>query len=381
MKLHILFFAVLCVNLSCTKEAPAGDRGAASAGEQAPENGRQTYTTNTMAVVRTGAEPFWFELAAGGPRLIPSLQHAALEPFVPWKLSRYIAAFLADESRLAAAVNQEGFLVFEFQKEGEIAFYYYADPLWNGYSVSSVFRFGNFPAALLARDKIFSDPLPPSPNPALRYFDGTAVKGFEPAAFAAFSPEDGWETVDLLWDGGAWYCRKLRGDGSAGEELYLKAADLAGISERSSGAAFLRAARPKDPAEAPPAAGIFLAAALEAAGALAGKPCTFNTVSPEFKAPVVFETGMGGDITELVNASAYCRPGAALALLPDGRGVFRGASQGGEFALPSLPEGYVYTAVCLAGENNGAYTVIAAWEEQEAWNVGAAGFGMLEIGF
>jgi hypothetical protein len=376
MKVHILFFAVLCVSLSCTKEAPAGDRGAVSAGEQVPENGRQA-----MAVVRTGAEPFWFELAAGGPRLIPSPQHAALEPFVPWKLSRYIAAFLADENRLVAAVNQEGFLVFEFPKEGEIAFYYYSDPLWNGYSVSSVFWFGRFPAALLARDGIFSNPLPPPPNPALVYFDGNAITGFEPAAFAALSPEDGWETVDLLWGGDAWYCRKLRHGEPAGGEAYLKAADLAGGGERSSGAAFLRAARPKDPAEAPPSAGTFLAAALEAAGALAGKPCTFNTVSPELKAPVVFETGMGADITELVSASAYYRSGAALALLPDGRGVFRGASQGGEFALPSLPEGYAYTAVCLAGENNGTYTVIVSWEEQEAWNVGAAGFGMLEIGF
>jgi hypothetical protein len=157
---------------------------------------------------------------------------------------------------------------------------------------------------------------------------------------------------------------------------------LADGSERSSGAAFLQAARPKDPAEAPvSSAGTFLATALEAAGVLAGKPCTFQTVSPELKAPGVFETGMGADITELVSASAYYRSGAALALLPDGRGVFRGESHSGEFAFPSLPEGYAYTSVCLAGENNGKYTVIVSWEEQEAWNVGAAGFGMLEIGF
>jgi hypothetical protein len=332
-----------------------------------------------VAVVKTGAEPFWFELAAGGPRLIPSPEHAALEPFVPWKLSRYIAAFLADEGHLVAVVNQEGFLVFEFQEEGKIAFFYYADPFWGGYSVSSVFRFEGFPAALLVRDEIFSDPVPSPPNPALRYFDGTVIKGFEP--FAVLSPEDGWETVDILWDD-AWYCRKLRRDGPAGEEAYLKAADLAGVSERSSGAAFLRAARPKDPAEAPPSpAGTFLAAALEAAGALAGKPCTFNTISPEFKAPRVFETGMSGDITELLNASAYYRSDAALALLPDGRGVFRGESYSGDFALPSLPEGYAYTSICFTGETGGAYTVIVSWEEQENWNVGAAGFGMLEIGF
>ncbi|MDR0587074.1 MAG: hypothetical protein LBG26_07530 [Treponema sp.] len=367
--------AAFCFSLSCTRETPAKSRGAVIAEEQAPED-RQT-----MAVVRTGTEPFWFELAAGGPRLVPSPQHAAMEPFVPWKLSRYIAAFLADESRLVAAVNQEGFLVFEFPEKGEIAFYYYPDSEWGGYSISSVFWFGQFPAALLARDEIFSDPKPP-PNPASWYFDGTVLKGFEPAAFAVPSSKDGWETVDILW-GDTWYCRKLRrGPGLAGEEAYLKAADLADRGERSSGEAFLRAALPKNAAEAPVSpAGAFLAGALEAAGALAGKPCTFNTVSPEFKAPRVFETGIESDITELLSASAYYRSDAALALLPDGRGVFRGESHSGDFALPSLPEGYAYTSICLVGENNGTYTIIVSWEEQEDWNVGAAGFGMLEIGF
>ncbi|MDR2048554.1 MAG: hypothetical protein LBP69_03795 [Treponema sp.] len=373
MRLYFLFLAALCFSLSCTGETPAENRGAANAEEQAPEDGRRT-----TAVVRTGPEPFWFELAAGGPRLIPSPRHAALEPFVPWKFSRYITAFLADESRLVAVVNQEGFLVFEFLKKGEIAFYYYLDSGWGGYSVSSVFWFGQFPAALLVRDEIFSDP-PPPPDPALRCFDGTALKGFEPAAFAVPSSKDGWETVDILWEGDTWYCRKLRrGAGFAGEEAYLEAADLAGRGERSSGAAFLQAARPAAPASF---AGAFLAGALEAAGALAGKPCTFQTVSPEFKAPRVFETGIGSDITELLSASAYYRSGAALALLPDGRGVFRGELHSGDFALPSLPEGYAYTSICLAGENNGTYTVIVSWEEQEDWNVGAAGFGMLEIGF
>ncbi|MDR0403063.1 MAG: hypothetical protein LBH35_05675 [Treponema sp.] len=374
MRLLLLFFAALCFSLSCVREAPP-QNGSAAAAEAEVEDGPRT-----AAIVRIGAEPFWFELAAGGPRPVPSPRHAALEPFAPWKLSRHITAFLADESRLAAAVNQEGFLVFEFPKDGEIAFQYYPDSGWDGYTVSSVFWDGRFPAALLARDGIFSDSLSPPPDPALRRFDGNVISGFEAAAFAALSPEDGWETLNILWDG-AWYCRKLRRGAEAVEEAYLKAADLAGAGERSSGGAFLRAARPKDPAEAPRSpAGPLLGAALEAAGALAGKPCVFRTVSPEFTAAGVFQTGTGGDTTEILDASAYYRPGAALALLPDGRGVFHGESRSGGFALPSLPEGYVYTAICLAGENNGKYTLIVSWEEQENWNVGAAGFGMLEIG-
>jgi hypothetical protein len=371
--LYALFLAVLCFSLSCARETPAENRSVASAEEQAPEDGRR------QTMVRTGPEPFWFELAAGGPRLIPSPRHAALEPFVPWKLSRYIVAFLADENRLTAAVNQEGFLVFDFPKEGEIAFCYYPAPSWAGYSVSSVFRFERHPAALLVRDGIFSDPAPPPPDPALWRFDGTAVKSFEPPGI--LSPEDGWETVDVLWGGdGAWYCRKVSREPETGKaDVYLRAADLAGSGEKSSGGAFLQAARPKNPAETPSPA--ILAAALEAAGTLAGKPCMFNTVSPEFEAPRVFETGMNNAITELVSASAYYRSGTALALLPDGRGVFRGKSRSGDFALPPLPEGYAYTSVCLAGENDGKCTIVVSWEEQKDWNIGAAGFGMLEIRF
>ncbi|MDR2143652.1 MAG: hypothetical protein LBP29_04705 [Treponema sp.] len=364
----VLFVTIVCFCLSCAKETPANP-----AGKPAVEEDPQQ---RTAAVIRTGAEPFWFELAAGGPRLIPSPRHAALKPFAPWKFSRYVAAFLADQSRLIAVVNQDGFLVFEFPKEGEIAFYYYSAPEWAGYNVSSVFWFDRRPAALLVRDGIFSDS--PHPDPALWYFDGTITKGTEPAAFGVLSPEDGWETKDILWgDDGSWYCHKAGRERESAGGAYLKAADLAGRGETSDAAAFLRAARPAKAS----LAGGFLADALEAAGALAGKPCAFRTVSPEFKASRVFETGMEDDTGELVDASAYYRSGAALALLPDGRGIFRGESYSGSFALPSLPGGCVYTAVCLAGENNGKCTVIVSWEEQRDWNIGAAGFGMLEIGF
>ncbi|MDR1507402.1 MAG: hypothetical protein LBI67_09915 [Treponema sp.] len=382
----LLFLPVLCFCLSCAREpaAPAVN----GAGRPA-EDQRQT-----MAVIKTGPEPFWFEFASGGPRLIPSPQYAALEPFVPWKLSRYAAAFLTDDSRLVAVINQEGFLVFEFGEEGQVSFNYHPGSGWGGYSVSSVFWFGSRPAVLLARDDIFSSLDLPPPSPELRLFDGLPGRelpaGELPAgelpAFAGLSPPGRWETVSVLWGGdGAWYCRKLRRDSSGGAELYVKSADLAVRGEISSAQAYLLAARPENTPEAP----AFLAGLLEAAGVLAGKPCTWRTISPEFKASRVFQTGMEAELAELLSASAYYRKGtpaspggrslseAALALLPDGRGVFRGESYSGNFALPPLPEDYVYTAVCLAGEN----TIIASWEEQKDWNVGAAGFVMLEIRF
>jgi hypothetical protein len=39
------------------------------------------------------------------------------------------------------------------------------------------------------------------------------------------------------------------------------------------------------------------------------------------------------------------------------------------FSLPPLPEGFVYTRIGLLGD-----ILIGAWEEQYNWNVGAAGF-------
>jgi hypothetical protein len=64
---------------------------------------------------------------------------------------------------------------------------------------------------------------------------------------------------------------------------------------------------------------------------------------------------------------------AALVIAPDGRGFIAGGRKGirepDEFSLPPLPEGFVYTGVCLFSR-----MILGTWEEQDAWNVGAAGF-------
>jgi hypothetical protein len=60
---------------------------------------------------------------------------------------------------------------------------------------------------------------------------------------------------------------------------------------------------------------------------------------------------------------------------PDGRGAWGEAADADtpcrveSFSLPSLPEGFVYTRIGVTSA-----VVIAAWEEQESWQVGAAGF-------
>jgi hypothetical protein len=378
-KIPVKAFCLFCVFALCSC---GRERREPSLREQtAPPPALSEIAT---ALVRTGAGPFWFELVPDGPRLIPSPHHASLEPFIPWRLARHITAFLAGEDSLIAAVNQEGFLVFARTENGT-AFYYHKNPAWNDYSIVSVFWYGNEkprPAALLARDMVFAAAPPPPPRPAVWLLEEHGMAGMELPAFTALPASD-WETGGLVWDGRLWYCRRLKNsENGQGKEAYLAAASLDGTASESSGAAFLEAARPRAASLAP----FPLAEALEAAGVLAGKPCTFQAVSPEFSAVRIFQTGMRDDSTELVGGSAYYRTGTAIVLLPDGRGVFRNGDNAGTFTLPVLPEHYAYTAAGLtdagaAGTENGRVpvTVIAAWEEQKDWNIGAAGFVMLEL--
>lgn len=320
------------------------------------------------ALIRTAAGPFWFEFSRDGPRLIPSPQYASLEPFIPWKFARHIAGFLAGEQSLTAAVNQDGFLVFE-RNGGETALYRYGNPDWAGRSVSSVFRYEAGPAVLLTRDDVFTELDPAPPDPAVWFLASGGMRGL-----TAFSG-GGWETEDLLWDE-AWYRRAVRRGPEGNAEAYFRAAALEGPAEPCSREIFLEAARPKDAAAAP----FPLAAVLEKAGALAGTPCTFRTVSPNFKTARIFQTGTYEGTSDMPGASAYYREGAALAVLPDGRGIFQDTARSFAFSLPALPEGYAYTASGAAGNGtDGAFTLVAAWEEQKDWNIGAAGFVTLEI--
>ncbi|MCA1948956.1 MAG: hypothetical protein LDL24_00135 [Treponema sp.] len=82
---------------------------------------------------------------------------------------------------------------------------------------------------------------------------------------------------------------------------------------------------------------------------------------------------LSGGETEIVNFLGYTDSEKALVILPDGRGVIR-RSKIEAFALPPLPEGFVYTGVVLINR-----WLIASWEEQESFAVGAAGFLVLPL--
>jgi hypothetical protein len=341
-------------------------------------------------------DPFWFELAEGSPRLIASPGEAALVPFLPWKASRYIGAFLPDTGGdLIAGVNRGGFLAFRRGGEGEIILYYHLNPYWERYTAVSFFRHEGVPAALLARDRIFSKSEAPPADPAVWGLSSPEGRFLSLDIPALNSPGFG-EPDYLFWgNDDHWYYRTYTNE----ERLeYYQSPSLSVRGRPAAPAEHLAAAAALDPDRAPP----LLFRALEAAAVLAGpelRPadpageappaCLAAVVSPDFSSRRVFSLGPAGregapaeasDEAGLIELSAYYREGLALVLFPDGRGVFRARTQPGEekagsFALPALPKGFSYTGLGCCGPK----MLVVSWEEQQDWNIGAAGFLMLEM--
>ncbi|MDR2211217.1 MAG: hypothetical protein LBO65_07140 [Spirochaetaceae bacterium] len=350
-----------------------------------------------LALVRPGSspgEPFWFELGPEGPRLIPSPGEASLNPFVPWNHARHITAFLPDISSdvygtpgpiLFAGVNRGGILGFEWRQAGtapgEVAVYYHrGNALWEEYPLGSFFRYGQEPAALLGRDRFFSAGEQPVPERALWTIADGGLQELVLPALAA-----GWEYSALFQaPGGMWYYRRFLRDGEEGAQ-YFRTPGLSSPGERITAESFLEAAGPGTAAPA------LLTLVLDETERLAGRPCIVTVASAEYAFPRPYRSGPAPDPAgeeEPLEISGYYRSplngreGLAIVLLSDGRGAY--GSSGGSFvrdghiSLPPLPEEgpgrFRYTAVAMAGT-----VLAAAWEEQRDWNIGAAGFLLLEI--
>jgi hypothetical protein len=128
--------------------------------------------------------------------------------------------------------------------------------------------------------------------------------------------------------------------------------------------------------------------ALEETGRLAKKSGYAVVISPSDPGRRYFTLGSVSEEEGMIEASGYYQQDCALILLPDGRGVYgkSRASGGsdGHFFLPRLPEGFVYSGIVSAGAPgseapDSSLVIIASWEERQDWNIGAAGFLMLEI--
>jgi hypothetical protein len=348
-------------------------------------------------LLQSGENPLWFELGEQGPVLISSPEEAPLRPFAPWPLTKRVAGIAGQDDRIILGINQEGFLAFvpwAEEESGGIALYRIDNnALWQDYSVASLFVFDSKPAALLYRDDYFIDRHIPPPSPRVWGLDhDTGMRGLYVQAFEDLSPEDGWDLEDLRQGpDDRWHYRAILKSGGLQGMGYFSAGDLALPGAPSTQEALQNASRPRPRDQAPEPLRQVLETALapeeghSAAIALVASP-EFQSAR-NYAAPRAFED-IQGDI-RLYNGYYLRNSRGAIALVvgPEGQGAI-GALQGEaltlrEFALPGLPGGFVYTGVAIFhrppgegpdSDTPGSVIALGIWEEQENWNVGAAGF-------
>jgi hypothetical protein len=279
------------------------------------------------------------------------------------------------------AVNRDGFLAWE-TREGGLGLYRIPQrEAWDPYTAASLFIYRETPAVLLYRDEFFPKNGAGRPDsPVVRVWglgaDFLAMEEMEIPAFAVLPRTEGWDVDTLsLGNDGRWYYRGLR-RGSPGSEIrYLRTGDLSVPGEASSVEGFRNAMSPYTEGDMPPPIRAVLEEAehLAEEGLLPAAALVAAVVSPDFPAQRYFAAhrDLFGEREVLELAGFYCSPDTAAVVFPNGEGIFAGpgASTPQEFVLPVLPEGFVYTRIGLAGR-----VLIASWEEQEDWRIGAAGF-------
>jgi hypothetical protein len=332
-----------------------------------------------------------------------------------------MAGILALEDRLILGIHREGFLVF-VPWEGTLALptgssspgasknapakgvdnagivLYQIDNsrYWKDYSVESLFTFDNTPAALLYRDDYFIENSMPPPVSRVWSLDPNGRTITAVPAFEELPPEDGWDLEDLIQGPDErWYYRAVKKGGPGRGIGYFRTRDLLVSGEQSSSGAMQNASQPRLLDQAPALLRQVLEAAFPAGKAMPG---IARVVSPEFPSLRYFATpSIMNNIREDIQIfPGYYRPdqesgeSAALIISPTGQG-FIGTAPGGSFkiteiVLPPLPEGFVYTGTGVFPAKNlssgdSSMAILASWEEQDGWNVGAAGFVLVGLNF
>jgi hypothetical protein len=257
---------------------------------------------------------------------------------------------------------------------------------WGDYTTVALFEFRGTPTVLLYRDDFFMDSGAELPPVRVWGFEKESPRPVELLipAFAALSTGDGWD-IESLRQGrdGFWYYRGVKKEGSQREIRYLRTADLSTAGKSCSAGVFRNAVVPYTEDMVP----VLLRFVLEEAGRRYGVAGTLvaEVVSPDFPIVRYFSTTVRTTEEPFAELAGYYRGSgadaaeiSALAILPDGRGVLAAgddsAPQLDLFSLPPIPEGFVYTRIGMAGQ-----ALVAAWEEQDGWNVGAAGFLVIAV--
>ena len=392
--------ALLLVTLLCSCSPRRGRADGEPAGSPA---------LGPLAVLEAGENPLWFELAEAGPRQLGFPDEAGLSPFAPWPLARHIRFILPLGDELILGINREGFLRFApWNTAGSAAgtaLYRIADlPRWSPYTLAALFSFEGRAAALLYRDGFFADSPASLPDPRAFSLDPDfpEPRPLNIPAFDDFPAAEGWDMEALhTGPGGYWYYRGIRKSAGQPESGYYRTRDLGFKGEAVSLSVFQNSALPEPLAAAPPLLRSVLEAAFAhspggaAAVVFSGLPgFRYFNGGPEEGGAADGSEPAGLNLTGFYREASAARPGAALAVFPGGRGFFRMEPVPAEAAaaveaviagtaaapqpltLPPLPPGFAYTAAALCGN-----TLIAAWEEQEGYSIGAAGFMVIALSY
>jgi len=353
---------LLCLLLSCNRSRTVDEKTVCGLPLAVP-------TVAPSVILQAGEFPLWFQFTAEGPVLIETIEDARFSAaLVPWPLASHVRFMLAQGGDLLMAVNRDGLISLSPQEGGRVGLYRFSGGgFWRQYTAGAFFLLNQKPAALLYRDDRFFDSDAPLPSPRLWTFDLYAAD-LKPLALPpldAFPPEDGWD-IDVLRRGGDgfWYFRAIKKIETQ-PDLRMLRSDFAQEGGQVSLGVFQNAALPEPLSAAPEPLREMLAAVFAESGCGSA-----SVVSPEFPTTRFFAidrekpaiSGFYSDSPENTFFLAATSQGNVL-YAQTGTAVTR------HFSLPPLPEGFHCTGIGVCGD-----TIIASWEEQDEYNIGAAGF-------
>ena len=333
-----------------------------------------------MAVLQAGEQPLWFQVTDEGCLLKETIEETLYSAaLIPWPLAPHIRFSLAKDGELVMAVNRNGFIRFSPWDGGAgVGLYHYPGGAWHEYTVGALALIKDKPVALLYRDDKFYDADVPPPSPRLWTLDlySNVPRAIALPALDAFVAEDGWD-IDTLRQGddGLWYYRAVKKNTAGAEILMLRSSDLALAGERITLGSFQNAALPGTLSASPEPLGKLLTALFDESDCKA-----IAVVSPDFQSTRTYATDRESPAIAgfYANQSDDSQAVFLLATFPDGNTIL--ATQQADstvsisrFALPPLPEGFVYTGIGVIMD-----TIVASWEEQDGYSIGAAGFMVLK---
>ncbi|MDL2229758.1 hypothetical protein LJC14_05865 [Treponema sp. OttesenSCG-928-L16] len=329
-------------------------------------------------IVESGKAPLWLELTPAGLEPIPAPGHASLFPFEPWTLSLRSEGMMVHEGRFISAVNGMGFWAALPWQNGRLAFYrVQGKEEWASFRIDSFFLFDGKPSVLLGRDDFFSagtEKKSLSPVQSLVKGSPSPVPGEIPA-FSRTDTEGEWQINSLLFGSDKrWYFRIVREDGDKRDIRYFISEDLSRPALASSPGEYREALRPLAPQEAPELLRPVLER-LETDFSVLGEDYIAETISENGVYPRYYGGASSSD--SISRVWAYCDSRLAAAVDSRGKGYIRrpGSVRRVEaLALPELPVSFAYTGIVFLEKE-----LIASWEEQQDWTVGASGFLIMDI--